>query len=106
MKPITLQNYAEGKWVGGVGGLAELRSAIDGEVVALTSSQGLDFAARQRARLVGLPRDVLRVVARRSGALSVSGPVSRHRGGNYYDQAHRSPCQGRHRIVSFLWKGN
>ena len=45
MKPITLQNYAEGKWVAGVGGLAELRSAIDGEVVALTSSQGLDFAA-------------------------------------------------------------
>jgi len=45
MKPITLQNYAEGKWVAGDGGLAELRSAIDGEVVALTSSQGLDFAA-------------------------------------------------------------
>ncbi|MBL8546361.1 MAG: phenylacetic acid degradation bifunctional protein PaaZ [Hyphomonadaceae bacterium] len=45
MKPITLQNYAEGKWVAGSGGLAELRSAIDGEVVALTSSQGLDFAA-------------------------------------------------------------
>ena len=43
--PITLQNYAEGKWVAGAGGLAELRSAIDGEVVALTSSQGLDFAA-------------------------------------------------------------
>ncbi len=45
MKPITLQNYAEGKWVAGSGGLAELRSAIDGDVVALTSSQGLDFAA-------------------------------------------------------------
>ncbi|MEZ5958901.1 MAG: phenylacetic acid degradation bifunctional protein PaaZ [Hyphomonadaceae bacterium] len=45
MKPITLQNYAEGKWVAGSGGLAELRSAIDGEVVALTSSQGLDFGA-------------------------------------------------------------
>ncbi len=43
--PITLQNYAEGKWVAGAGGLAELRSAIDGEVVALTSSQGLDFGA-------------------------------------------------------------
>ena len=45
MKPITLQNYAEGRWVAGSGGLAELRSAIDGEVVALTSSQGLDFGA-------------------------------------------------------------
>jgi oxepin-CoA hydrolase/3-oxo-5,6-dehydrosuberyl-CoA semialdehyde dehydrogenase len=48
MKPITLQNYAEGKWVAGAGGLAELRSAIDGDVVALTSSQGLDFGAMLR----------------------------------------------------------
>ncbi|MEZ5996360.1 MAG: phenylacetic acid degradation bifunctional protein PaaZ [Hyphomonadaceae bacterium] len=44
----TLQNYAEGEWVAGAGGLAELRSAIDGEVVALASSQGLDFAAMTR----------------------------------------------------------
>ena len=56
MKPITLQNYAEGKWVAGAGGLAELRSAIDGEVVALTSSQGLDFAAMlKHAREQGGP---------------------------------------------------
>ncbi|MBX3510734.1 MAG: phenylacetic acid degradation bifunctional protein PaaZ [Hyphomonadaceae bacterium] len=53
MKPTMLQNYAEGKWVAGAGAPAELRSAIDGAVVALTSSQGLDFAgmlqfARQR----------------------------------------------------------
>ncbi|MEZ5955864.1 MAG: phenylacetic acid degradation bifunctional protein PaaZ [Hyphomonadaceae bacterium] len=57
MKPITLQNYAEGKWVAGAGGLAELRSAIDGEVVALTSSQGLDFAAMlKHARTVAADR--------------------------------------------------
>jgi oxepin-CoA hydrolase / 3-oxo-5,6-dehydrosuberyl-CoA semialdehyde dehydrogenase len=56
MKPITLQNYAEGRWVAGSGGLAELRSAIDGEVVALTSSQGLDFGAMARfAREQGGP---------------------------------------------------
>ncbi len=56
MKPITLQNYAEGRWVAGSGGMAELRSAIDGEVVALTSSQGLDFAAMLRhAREYGGP---------------------------------------------------
>ena len=56
MKPITLQNYAEGKWVAGAGGLAELRSAIDGEVVALTSSQGLDFAGMlKHAREEGGP---------------------------------------------------
>jgi oxepin-CoA hydrolase/3-oxo-5,6-dehydrosuberyl-CoA semialdehyde dehydrogenase len=45
MKPITLQNYAEGHWIAGSGGLAELRSAVNGDVVALTSSQGLDFGA-------------------------------------------------------------
>ncbi|MFT3729007.1 MAG: phenylacetic acid degradation bifunctional protein PaaZ [Terricaulis sp.] len=48
MKPITLQNYAEGKWVAGAGGTVELRSAVNGEVVALTSSQGLDFGAMMR----------------------------------------------------------
>ncbi|WP_395646977.1 phenylacetic acid degradation bifunctional protein PaaZ [Terricaulis sp.] len=56
MKPITLQNYAEGKWIAGAGGLAELRSAINGDVVALTSSQGLDFGAMTRfAREKGGP---------------------------------------------------
>jgi oxepin-CoA hydrolase/3-oxo-5,6-dehydrosuberyl-CoA semialdehyde dehydrogenase len=48
MKPTTLRNYAEGHWVAGAGGFAELRSAVTGEVVALTSSQGLDFAAMAR----------------------------------------------------------
>ncbi|HRE43515.1 MAG TPA: phenylacetic acid degradation bifunctional protein PaaZ [Terricaulis sp.] len=56
MPPITLQNYAEGHWIAGAGGLAELRSAIDGEVVARTSSQGLDFGAMLRfAREQGGP---------------------------------------------------
>ena len=48
MKPITLLNYAEGHWVAGAGGFAELRSAVTGDVVALTSSQGLDFASMAR----------------------------------------------------------
>jgi len=56
MKPITLQNYAEGLWVAGSGGMAELRSAVNGDVVALTSSQGLDFGAMLRfAREKGGP---------------------------------------------------
>ena len=56
MKPITLQNFAEGKWIAGSGSLAELRSAVNGEVVALTSSQGLDFGAMLRfAREQGGP---------------------------------------------------
>jgi oxepin-CoA hydrolase/3-oxo-5,6-dehydrosuberyl-CoA semialdehyde dehydrogenase len=48
MKPITLQNYAEGHWVAGSGGMTELRSAVNGNVVALTSSQGLDFGGMLR----------------------------------------------------------
>jgi oxepin-CoA hydrolase/3-oxo-5,6-dehydrosuberyl-CoA semialdehyde dehydrogenase len=48
MKPITLQNYAEGHWVAGSGGMAELRSAVNGDVVAITSSQGLDFGGMLR----------------------------------------------------------
>lgn len=56
MAPITLRNYAEGRWIAGAGAMAELRSAIDGEVVALTSSQGLDFGAMLRhAREKGGP---------------------------------------------------
>ncbi len=48
MKSIALRNYAEGKWVPGSGATAELRSAVTGDVVALTSSQGLDFGAMLR----------------------------------------------------------
>lgn len=56
MKPITLQNFAEDRWLAGSGGMAELRSAVNGDVVALTSSQGLDFGAMLRfARERGSP---------------------------------------------------
>ena len=56
MKPITLQNYAEGRWVAGLRDMAELRSAVNGEIVALTSSQGLDFRAMAKfAREKGAP---------------------------------------------------
>ena len=48
MKPITLRNFAEGNWIGGSGELVELRSAVNGDVIALTSSQGLDFSAMTR----------------------------------------------------------
>jgi oxepin-CoA hydrolase/3-oxo-5,6-dehydrosuberyl-CoA semialdehyde dehydrogenase len=56
MKPITLQNYAEGRWIAAKDGFAELRSAVTGDVVALASSQGLDFSAMLRhAREQGGP---------------------------------------------------
>ncbi|HCW60079.1 MULTISPECIES: phenylacetic acid degradation bifunctional protein PaaZ [Sphingomonadaceae] len=43
--PITLQNYALDEWKTAAGDLSEVRSAITGETVALTGSQGLDFEA-------------------------------------------------------------
>lgn len=51
-----LLNYANDQWVGATGGTALLRSAITGDVVAETGSQGLNFAAMlQHARTVGGP---------------------------------------------------
>jgi len=56
MTAIALKNYAEDRWVAGSGELAELRSAVTGDVVALTSSRGLDFARMARfAREQGSP---------------------------------------------------
>jgi oxepin-CoA hydrolase/3-oxo-5,6-dehydrosuberyl-CoA semialdehyde dehydrogenase len=56
MTAITLKNYAEGRWVAGSGTLAELPSAVTGDIVALTSSQGLDFEKMIRfAREQGSP---------------------------------------------------
>lgn len=54
---MKLQSYAEGRWREPAGALTELRSAIDGRVVALASSEGLDFGAMARyAREVGGPK--------------------------------------------------
>jgi oxepin-CoA hydrolase / 3-oxo-5,6-dehydrosuberyl-CoA semialdehyde dehydrogenase len=56
MTAITLKNFAEGHWVAGSGDLAPLCSAVTGDVVAQTSSRGLDFAGMARfAREVGGP---------------------------------------------------
>jgi oxepin-CoA hydrolase / 3-oxo-5,6-dehydrosuberyl-CoA semialdehyde dehydrogenase len=54
--PIVVESYAEGKWVPPAGGLVEIPSAIDGRVVAMASSAGLDFGAMvHHARRVGGP---------------------------------------------------
>ena len=51
-----LLNYAADTWIAATGGTAELRSAVTGEVVATTGSQGLDFRAMlDHARGVGAP---------------------------------------------------
>src|ERR1700709_1486432 len=52
----TLQSLALDRWVEPSGGLVDIPSAVDGHIVARTSSVGLDFAARvRRARWVGGP---------------------------------------------------
>jgi oxepin-CoA hydrolase / 3-oxo-5,6-dehydrosuberyl-CoA semialdehyde dehydrogenase len=56
MKTINLLNYAHDGWYQASGGLAEVHSAVSGEVVATTGSQGLDFKAMlDHARNVGGP---------------------------------------------------
>ena len=56
MKTLKLLNYAADRWVAGDGGLAEVMSAVTGEVVAETGSGGLDFASMlDHARKVGGP---------------------------------------------------
>ncbi len=56
MKPLSLLNYARDNWVAASGDLAEVHSAVTGELVARTGSQGLDFKAMlDHARTVGGP---------------------------------------------------
>ena len=53
---LQLENYAADQWIGATGGRAQLRSAVTGDVVAETGSQGLDFKAMlDHARSVGGP---------------------------------------------------
>jgi len=56
MKPLNLLNYAKDGWVAGSGDLAEVHSAVTGELFAHTGSQGLDFRAMlDHARRIGGP---------------------------------------------------
>jgi oxepin-CoA hydrolase/3-oxo-5,6-dehydrosuberyl-CoA semialdehyde dehydrogenase len=56
MKTLNLLNYARDGWYQASGGLAEVQSAITGDVIATTGSQGLDFKAMlDHARGVGGP---------------------------------------------------
>jgi oxepin-CoA hydrolase/3-oxo-5,6-dehydrosuberyl-CoA semialdehyde dehydrogenase len=56
MKTLKLLNYAEDRWYEASSGLAPVESAVTGEVVAETGSDGLDFASMlDHARRVGGP---------------------------------------------------
>ncbi|MDB5719822.1 MAG: paaZ [Alphaproteobacteria bacterium] len=56
MKTPTLLNYAADQWIAGAGGLADVQSAVSGEVIAATGSQGLDFRAMlEHGRKIGGP---------------------------------------------------
>src|SRR3954470_25001390 len=56
MKTLKLLNYAADRWVAGDGGLADVMSAVTGETIAETGSDGLDFRAMlDHARSVGGP---------------------------------------------------
>lgn len=56
MKTLKLLNYARDRWYGADGGLVPVESAVTGEVIAVTGSGGLDFAAMlDHARKVGGP---------------------------------------------------
>lgn len=56
MSVRQLENYALDKWIKGDGALAEIPSAVTNEIVATTSSAGLDFKAMaDHARAVGGP---------------------------------------------------
>ncbi|MDB5691841.1 MAG: paaZ [Alphaproteobacteria bacterium] len=56
MTTLKLLNYATDRWTAGTGPLTEVESAVTGDMIALTGSQGLDFAGMLRhARTVGGP---------------------------------------------------
>jgi hypothetical protein len=51
---MKLQNYVAGRWVEGDGPGTALLNAVNGEVVAYATADGLDFPAMlDHARLVG-----------------------------------------------------
>ena len=53
---VKLGSYVQGRWIEAQGDAVEVRSAVDGRVVAHVSSEGVDFAgALEHARRVGGP---------------------------------------------------
>ncbi|MDB5691843.1 MAG: paaZ [Alphaproteobacteria bacterium] len=56
MKTLKLLNYAQDQWYATSGSPAEVESAVTGETIAVTGSEGLDFRAMlDHGRRVGGP---------------------------------------------------
>jgi oxepin-CoA hydrolase/3-oxo-5,6-dehydrosuberyl-CoA semialdehyde dehydrogenase len=56
MKTLKLLNYAADRWIAGDGGLADVHSAVTGDLFATTGSNGIDFRAMlDHGRKVGGP---------------------------------------------------
>lgn len=67
---MKLQSYAEGRWYEASAGFSDVRSAVDGRIVASVSSQGLDVGAMVRfARETGGPNLRASTLQRRAGLL-------------------------------------
>lgn len=76
-----LESYALDRWTVPTGGLVDIPSAIDGHVVARTSSAGLDFSAMVRhARMVGGPALRALTFHQRADMLkTIAGHLSEHK---------------------------
>ena len=69
-----LSNYSADSWRDASGGLADIRSALTGETVAQTGSEGLDFAGMlEHARTVGGPALRAMSFQRRAAMLKALG---------------------------------
>jgi oxepin-CoA hydrolase / 3-oxo-5,6-dehydrosuberyl-CoA semialdehyde dehydrogenase len=92
MKPLRLMNFAEGHWFEAASP-AEVRSAVTGEVVAETGSQGLDFGAMARhGREVGGPALRAMTFHERAWMLKALAQAVMDRKEELYDLSYETGC--------------
>ncbi len=83
---MKLRSYACGRWFEGRGEGSEIRSAVDGRVVARISSEGLDFGAMARfARETGGPNLRALTFHERAAILKSLGAYLGERKDTFYD---------------------
>jgi len=83
---MKLQSYAQGRWHEASAGFREVRSAVDGRVVAEVSSEGLDFASMVRyARATGGPNLRASTMQHRAGLLKALGTYLNEKKAAFYE---------------------